>query len=105
MLALIAENDDSTTASRGGVDALRWAQQQAQQLLHDAPSLNEHSFLKALLHFDELAARRRLSFGGSADLLALAMFLQEHANLATNPKKEDGFYPYHPVNAELLSLP
>ena len=79
LLSLITANDDSTTVSRGGMEALRWAQAHARQLLHDAQDADERTLVRALRHFDEQAASRRLSFGGSADLLALTMFLhREH---------------------------
>lgn len=75
LLALIAVNDDSTTVFRGGMAALAWAQQEAESLLSRAGRLDERAFCGALTAFDAAAAHRRLSFGGSADLPALTLFL------------------------------
>lgn len=107
LLALIAANDDTTTVSRGGTDALRWAQKEARRILNDARGMDAHALLRALLHFDEQAACRRLSFGGSADLLALAMFLHNFSSQEENHPTNSAFlqsYPMFPC-AEAQVLP
>ncbi|WP_263055250.1 triphosphoribosyl-dephospho-CoA synthase MdcB [Curtobacterium sp. RIT-PI-V] len=69
LLALIATVDDTCILHRGGADGLRWMQRLARRTL-DAPR-----FGVALHRFADEADRRRLSPGGSADLLAGAMFV------------------------------
>lgn len=69
LLSLIATLDDTCVLHRGGADGLRWMQRRARRTL-DAPRFDD-----AVHHFADEADRRRLSPGGSADLLAGALFV------------------------------
>ncbi|RFA08116.1 hypothetical protein B7R54_01960 [Subtercola boreus] len=69
LLALIATVDDTCVLHRGGAAGLRWMQRSARRA-ESAPDFDH-----ALRAFSDEADRRRLSPGGSADLLAGAIFL------------------------------
>lgn len=70
LLWLMAQVDDSTLWSRGGIEGLTYAKTTAAEILlhvkHSPEKLDAH-----LQAFDEDLMRRHLSPGGSADLLAL----------------------------------
>ncbi len=68
LLALMAEVDDTTVLHRGGRKGLEWLQREAKDLLADVSP----DGLRAL---DERCISRNLSPGGSADLLAVMLFL------------------------------
>lgn len=105
LLALIAGNDDTTTVTRGGMDGLREAQAQAAQLYAKHRQLDDaRALVQAVRDFDAWATERRLSFGGSADLLALAMFLHDYGSLTITEIKEDGLNDILCI-AECLSFP
>lgn len=70
LLQIIAENDDTNVVHRGGMDALYFVKQEAKILL-DKKSLN----LNELFAFDDACIYKNISCGGSADLLALTIFL------------------------------
>lgn len=73
LLYLMAHNTDTNLLHRGGMAGLTLVQQQAQQLLNQSLPQNQ---LKTELHyFDQRCIQNNLSPGGSADILALALFL------------------------------
>ncbi|MCK3657043.1 2-(5'-triphosphoribosyl)-3'-dephospho CoA synthase [Pasteurellaceae bacterium Macca] len=75
LLQLMAMNQDTNVAHRGGIAGLMWLQEQAKSIL-----ANKHIYqqkqevIKQLKAFDHTCITRNLSGGGSADLLALAIF-------------------------------
>lgn len=72
LLKIIAENDDTNVVHRAGINALSWVKSEAKRLL------NEKTFNLENMHaFDDDCIRQNISCGGSADLLALAVFLLE----------------------------
>jgi triphosphoribosyl-dephospho-CoA synthase len=78
LLSLIAAVDDLNLLHRGGIDGLRFAQSQAKQFL-DRGSVWQDDWRGRLAAMGEAFVARRLSPGGSADLLACAVFLQRQA--------------------------
>jgi len=73
LLYLMAHVDDSTLWSRGGIEGLTYAKNEAQKLLHvkdDIEALNTR-----ISAFDTAMIDKNLSPGGSADLLALTWLL------------------------------
>jgi len=70
LLALVATVDDTCILHRGGSAGLRWMQASARRVQH------ARHFDTALSRFATLAERRRLSPGGSADLLSGSIFLE-----------------------------
>lgn len=74
LFALMAELDDTNLLHRGGAEGLRFAQRAARGFLEEGGVGAEEWQKRALaLHHAFVAAR--LSPGGSADLLAVTMFL------------------------------
>lgn len=74
LMQLVAQVDDLNLLHRGGADGLAWAQQQARRFLAGGGAFAPG--WQARLHaFGEGFVARRLSPGGSADLLACAWFL------------------------------
>ncbi len=75
LMALIVGVDDTNLLYRGGADGLAFAQQHARAFL-DAGGVGagDWRMRAAVMHRDFTA--RRLSPGGCADLLAMAMFLE-----------------------------
>lgn len=79
LVALYAANDDSTTLARVGLDGLRAHQHWARTLLADRATLADEARLSdAIAAYARNCAARRLSAGGSADLLALTAWLGQH---------------------------
>lgn len=76
LIVLIAHLDDTCLLHRGGPSGLA-AMKQAAQLVLDEGGPSTTRGRIALAEMDYLARRRRLSPGGSGDLLAAAMFLEE----------------------------
>jgi len=74
LMRLVAQVDDLNLLHRGGADGLRWAQQQAQAFL-DAGGSFAPGWDARLHRIGEGFVARRLSPGGSADLLACSWFL------------------------------
>lgn len=74
LMQLIACVDDLNLLHRGGADGLRWAQQQARGFL-DAGGAFVPGWQARLHGIGDGFVARRLSPGGSADLLACAWFL------------------------------
>lgn len=69
LLRLMAANRDSNLVSRGGIDGLHYVQRYATSLLENGWDR------AALVEMDQALIARRLSPGGSADLLAVAWVL------------------------------
>ena len=76
LLHLMAWNDDTNLVARGGLEGLNFVQQQAQKLLWQGGVLVKGG-LEALRQLDDEMIARRLSPGGSADLLAVTWFLHD----------------------------
>ena len=75
LLHLMATNPDTNVVHRGGLDGLHFIRQTAQDLLADQHTVSDKAILtRALMKFDAACIERNLSSGGSADLLALAIF-------------------------------
>lgn len=74
MFAGIAALDDTNLAHRGGLTGLRWAQRQAQAYLDRDGAFAPDAVQRAHA-IDAAFVARRLSPGGSADLLAAACWL------------------------------
>ena len=73
LLWLMASVPDSNLLYRGGADGLTYVQEQSKRILMtDPPDL-----AATLRDLDREMTKRRLSPGGCADLLALALFLQK----------------------------
>ncbi len=70
--------DDLNLLHRGGIDGLRFAQRQARRFL-DRGSVWQDDWRAQLAAMGQAFVGRRLSPGGSADLLACAVFLQRQA--------------------------
>ena len=75
LLRLMAVVEDSTLLHRGGPEGLQWVQRQAAAFLTAYPVLTEEA-MAALSAMNAAFIRRNLSPGGSADLLAAAVFLR-----------------------------
>ena len=79
LVTLYAVNDDTTTIARVGLDGLRAHQEWAKRLLADETTLmDENRLSAAIAAYDYDCAARRLSAGGSADLLALTAYFGRH---------------------------
>lgn len=74
MLAMLAVNTDTNLAHRGGPEAMTWVAGQAQAVL-DAGGTFAPDYLHRLEHLDAALTARRLSPGGTADLLAVTIWL------------------------------
>lgn len=75
LVTLYATNDDTTTIARVGLDGLRTHQEWAKRLLADETTLmDENRLSAAIAAYDYDCTARRLSAGGSADLLALVAY-------------------------------
>ncbi|MGF1701680.1 triphosphoribosyl-dephospho-CoA synthase [Photobacterium makurazakiensis] len=79
LLSLMAEVEDTTVLHRGGIEGLRWLQQQARNVLSQGSVFCSSGLASYQLLVQQCLARR-LSPGGCADLLALssAIYLMEH---------------------------
>lgn len=73
LLSLMAELTDTNLLHRGGKDGLRFVQDAARRILSLPPGSEE--LLCAVRALDAACIKRGLSPGGSADMLALALFL------------------------------
>lgn len=71
-LFLLSHTQDTNIIKRGGLEALKKAQTQAQNLLKA-----EHFTLEEVAHMDQEFIQKNLSPGGTADLLALIFFLEK----------------------------
>lgn len=85
LLVLMAHNNDTNVASRGGVAGLNWLQQHAKTLLA-LGGIQKAADLRHLHEFNQMCIERNLSPGGSADLLIATWFLNETTHLTLSPK-------------------
>ncbi|MBO4410796.1 MAG: triphosphoribosyl-dephospho-CoA synthase, partial [Lachnospiraceae bacterium] len=76
LLGFIAEGNDTNLIARGGLEKARRAAEQARALLAFEPIESA-----AILELDRAFIAENLSPGGSADLLAVTIFLGETASL------------------------
>ncbi|MGL4380533.1 MAG: triphosphoribosyl-dephospho-CoA synthase CitG [Vibrio sp.] len=76
LLVLMANNNDSNLAARGGLAGLHFVQAQAQQLLTQGGFLYQE-IEQALTSLDHILIEKHLSPGGSADLLAATWLIHE----------------------------
>jgi triphosphoribosyl-dephospho-CoA synthase len=76
LLNLLAHNDDTNLAARGGLDGLRWAQRQARSLA-DEGGVERPDFIERMAALDDAFIARNLSPGGSADLVAVTWALHQ----------------------------
>jgi len=76
LMCTIAVVADTNLAFRGGPAGLAWAQQAAETFVRNGSAFS-HDWLARLRYLCGAFEERRLSPGGSADLLAAAWFLQE----------------------------
>lgn len=74
LMAIMASLDDTCVLHRGGVRGLQFVHQSAADVLHDGGCATAEGH-RRLDRFCRQALRRRLSMGGSADLLAATIFL------------------------------
>ncbi|MGQ8773856.1 triphosphoribosyl-dephospho-CoA synthase CitG [Serratia sp. NA_112.1] len=79
LLWLMAHNDDTNVASRGGIKGLHWLQQRAAELLSQGGVQGEWG-MDRLRQFDAECITRNLSPGGSADLLIVTWLLAQLPN-------------------------
>ena len=75
--ALIASVEDTNLLHRGGLDGLRFAHDAAQSFV-DAGGVRADGWRPRAQSIHESFVVRRLSPGGSADLLAMALFVDAH---------------------------
>lgn len=88
LLSLIAYLDDTCILHRGGPEALDFAKKQAAFML-------EKGVLEDLYTLDEYFISRNISPGGSADLLAATLFLDElQANERSDKNRKEYQYIY-----------
>ncbi|WP_432761937.1 triphosphoribosyl-dephospho-CoA synthase CitG [Serratia plymuthica] len=76
LLWLMAHNQDTNVAARGGLAGLRWLQQRAGELLAQGGAQGARG-RQRLRQFDADCIRRHLSPGGSADLLIVTWLLAQ----------------------------
>ena len=74
LLYLMTFVEDGNLIHRGGIDAYKQVQQEAQQLFEEAQTLPEAELANRLEDYDNVLIERNLSPGGSADLLSLTFF-------------------------------
>lgn len=74
LMQLVAHTEDLNLLHRGGAEGLRWARQQATRFLGEGGAF-AHDWQTRLQHIADAFVSRRLSPGGSADLLACSVFL------------------------------
>ncbi|EAC5434056.1 triphosphoribosyl-dephospho-CoA synthase, partial [Listeria monocytogenes] len=72
LVYLMSETEDSNLVHRGGYEAMKTVQQEMQKI-HQA-NLSDTDLLRELTTYDQVLIARHLSPGGSADLLALALY-------------------------------
>ncbi|HTO67520.1 MAG TPA: triphosphoribosyl-dephospho-CoA synthase CitG [Bradyrhizobium sp.] len=76
LLHLLAVNDDTNLASRGGLAGLDYVRTYARKLLQAGGTLAPHGVEK-MTAFDDALIARHLSPGGTADLLGVTWFLAQ----------------------------
>jgi len=77
LLYLMTFVEDGNLIHRGGIDAYKQVQQEAQQLFEEAQPLTETELANRLEDYDNVLIERNLSPGGSADLLSLTFFFHK----------------------------
>lgn len=73
LLLLMAHNNDTNVASRGGAEGLNWLQNRAKTLLRQG-GIRQPGDLQQLSEFNSQCIEHNLSPGGSADLLIITWF-------------------------------
>lgn len=81
LLALLAETEDTNLLHRGGAEGLRFVQREAAAILVGP----EEEYVLRLEALDDACIARRLSPGGCADLLALALLLDQTRDIWGTP--------------------
>ena len=76
LLHLLAVNNDTNLASRGGLPALNYVQIRAKELLRDGGALAPNGVMR-MAAFDDALIARHLSPGGTADMLGVTWFLAQ----------------------------
>lgn len=84
LLFLMSRLEDSNILHRGGFDGLTWIQHYATCLLEDTDIMDEAILIERIESFNEACVKRSLSPGGSADLLALVIFLDDLESCLTH---------------------
>ncbi len=74
LLAMLAVNTDTNLAKRGGVEAMARVARRAEELLRQGGALHP-SYRSLMEHFDDELTAAGLSPGGTADLLAVTIWL------------------------------
>lgn len=74
---LLAYNNDTNLVSRGGLEGLLFAQEQALSFI-DLKLINSVNYEQHLLQLDRAFIKKNLSPGGSADLLSVTWFLAQY---------------------------
>jgi holo-ACP synthase/triphosphoribosyl-dephospho-CoA synthase len=75
LLHLIANIYDTSIYNRGGDEGVKYAQEYANKLICDTPTIND------IKEMDKAFIAKNLSPGGSADLLAITYFLESIENI------------------------
>lgn len=76
LFLLIANTDDSNIVTRSGIDGLKFAKNKAEDFIIDGGVFQQEADLK-IKNINNQFIKRRISPGGSADLLALAIFFSK----------------------------
>ncbi|MDO4642910.1 MAG: citrate lyase holo-[acyl-carrier protein] synthase [Cardiobacteriaceae bacterium] len=96
LVALYAHNNDTTTIARVGIEGLRAHQHWARALLQERCVLDDENRLAMQLAvYARECALHRLSAGGSADLLALTIFIGRHFSAEAITTADNPFF--HPL--------
>ena len=77
LLYLMSFVEDGNIIHRGGIDAYKQVQKEAQQLFEEAQTLTEAQLTNRLEDYDNILIERNLSPGGSADLFSLTFILEQ----------------------------
>ena len=77
LIRVMAVMDDNNALKRGGEEGAAFVKKRASELASLAMRLEPAGFNAALLEFDAELIERNISCGGAADMLALALFLDE----------------------------
>lgn len=77
LIRVMAVMDDNNALKRGGEEGAAFVKNRASELASLAMRLDPAEFNAALLEFDAELIERNISCGGAADMLALALFLEE----------------------------
>lgn len=79
LISLIAVVDDTCILHRGGMEALVQAKNGANEIIHNGGASTKEGF-NSLIKLDKKLIKLNISPGGSADLLAAALFLDSIKN-------------------------